>query len=250
MMKPVLTLAVMGLLCGMGIFRAAPALAQDEQEQSRPPEQEEEPEPAQPAQDEQVDPVLEQQRRQQNACIMSGTCTCLYGVCTDTATGARFPAPKEAAFVGEWYAAIAKSATNAAWGASWHAASQAEANQVALANCNQNSSVKDCKVVIGDVNNCLSLAESPNGAWGSGKSAMNRPDAIRVATQYCKQYGGTNCTAKVSVCGRQPVDSKPCFTVGPGIDISHWSPAALASLTPAEREAFQHPAKHTNGACQ
>lgn len=249
MIKPVLTITVMGLLCGMGMFRAVPALAQNEPEQAEPPEQEEETEPPQPAQGEQVDPVQQQQRQRENACVMSGTCTCLYGVCTDTATGARFPAPKQPAFVGEWYAAIAKSATSAVWGASWHAASQAEANRMALVNCNQGN-VKDCKVVIGDANNCLSLAESPNGAWGFGKSGMNRPDAIRLATQYCKQFGGTNCAAEVSVCGRQPVDSKPCFQVGPGIDISHWSPAALASLTPAEREAFRHPAKHTNGACQ
>jgi hypothetical protein len=79
---------------------------------------------------------------------------------------------------------------------------------------------------------------------------LNRADAIHVATDYCKKYGGKNCVAQVSVCGRQPQDSKPCLQVGPGIDISHWSAAALATLTPQEREAFEHPAQHTNGACK
>lgn len=249
MIRPVVTIAVLGLLCGMGIFRAVPALAQDEQEQ--PEQQQDEPEqdePYQPAQEDQVDPVEQQQRQRETACIMTGACTCSLGLCTMKGTGFQFPAPSPA-FVGEWYASIAKSTTSAAWGASWHYASQAEADQAALANCNKGG-VTDCKVDIGDVNNCLSLAESPDGAWGVGRSGLSRADAIHVATEYCQKYGGKSCVAQVSVCGRQSTDSKPCLKVGPGIDISHWSAAALASLTPEEREAFEHPAKHTNGACQ
>lgn len=239
MMKPVLTIAVMVLLCGAGIFRAVPALAQDEQAQD---------EPYQPAQEEQVDPVEQQQKQQEDACIMTGACTCLMGVCTMKPPCCRPPAPGPA-FAGEWYAAIAKSATGPTWGVSWHHASQAEADQAALGNCNRGG-VTDCKVEIGDVNNCLSLAESSDGTWGVGRSGLSRSDAIHVATAYCKRYGGKDCVAKVSVCGRQPTDSKPCLQVGKAIDISHWSAAALASLTPEEREAFEHPAKHTNGACQ
>lgn len=249
MPKRVVTIILLGVLCGMGIFRVAPALAQDDQEQPEQEQpQEEQDEPYQPAQTDEVDPVEQQQRQRETACIMTGACTCSFGVCTMTATGERFSAPSPT-FVGEWYAAIAKSATSGAWGASWHYASQAEANQAALANCNQKG-VTDCKVEIGDVNNCLSLAESPDGAWGVGRSGMSRAGAIGVATDYCRKYGGKNCAARVSVCGRQPTDSKPCLKVAPGIDISHWSAAALATLTPAEREAFEHPAKHTNGACR
>ena len=254
MIKPVVTIALMGLLCGLGIFRAAPVLAQDDQEQpeqeqpEQPQEEQDQDEPYQPAQEDQEDPVEKQQRQRETTCIMTGACTCSLGVCTVTATGERFSAPP-ATSVRDWYAAIAKSAGSSVWGASWHYASQAEADQAALANCNR-SGVTDCKVEIGDVNNCLSLAESPDGAWGVGRSGLSRADAIHVATNYCKQYGGKNCTAQVSVCGRQPTDSKPCLEVSPGIDISHWSAAALATLTPQEREAMEHPAKHTNGACQ
>jgi hypothetical protein len=242
MKQPVWIILVLGLLCSAAIFRSAPVLAQEEQEQG------EQDGPYQPAEENQVDPVEQQQRQRESACITTGACTCSLGMCTMTATGARFPAPGPV-FAGKWYASIAKSAGSAAWGASWHHASQNEADQAALANCNSRG-VTDCKVQIGDVNNCLSLAESPDGAWGVGKSGLNRSDAIHVATEYCKKYGGKNCVARVSVCGRQPTDSKPCLNVGPGIDISHWSPAALASLSPEVREAFEHPAQHTNGACQ
>ncbi|HEY6515713.1 MAG TPA: DUF4189 domain-containing protein [Steroidobacteraceae bacterium] len=245
MKQPVLTILVLGLVCAACTFRAAPVLAQEEQEQ----EQQEQDPPYQPAQENQVDPLEQQQQQRESACIITGACTCSLGMCTMTATGARFPAPAAPAFAGTWYASIAKSAGSAAWGASWHFASQNEADQAALANCNKGG-VTDCKVEIGDVNNCLSLAESPDGAWGVGKSGLDRSDAIHLATEYCKKYGGKSCIAKVSVCGRQPTDSKPCLKVGPGIDISHWSAAALASLSPREREAFEHPAQHTNGACQ
>ena len=242
MIKPILTIAVC-LLFGAGIFRAVPAQAQDEQEET----EQEQTQPYQPAQEE-VDPQQLQQQRQEQNCIMTGACTCSFGMCTINATGARFPAPSQT-FAGEWHAAIAKSASSTTWGASWHYASQAAADQAALANCNT-SGVTDCQVEIGDVNNCLSLAESKDGTWGVGRSGLSRADAIHVATQYCEKYGGKNCLAQVSVCGRQPADSKPCLQVGPGIDISHWSAAALATLTPEERAAFEHPAQHTNGACQ
>jgi hypothetical protein len=250
MMKPALTIAAVALLLGIGIFRVAPVQAQDEQEQTEqePPEEEDQPD-YQPAQEE-VDPQKRQQELQEQDCIITGACTCSMGMCTINATGARFPAPPPGGgFVGNWYASIAKSATSTAWGASWHYQSQAAADQAALANCNQGG-VTDCKVEIGDVNNCLSLAESSDGTWGVGRSGLSRADAIHVATGYCQKYGGKNCEAKVSVCGRQPTDSKPCLQVGPGIDISHWSAAALATLTPQEREAFEHPAQHTNGACK
>lgn len=249
MIKPVLTIAALGLLLGAGMFRVVPAQAQDEQEQTEQEQTEEDqPEPYQPAQEE-ADPQKLQQERQEQNCIVTGACTCSLGVCTVNATGVRFAAPRSPVFAGEWYAAIAKSARSRAWGASWHFASQAAANQAALANCNKGG-VTDCQVAIGDVNNCLSLAESPDGTWGVGRSGLNRSDAIHVATGYCEKYGGKNCVAQVSVCGRQATDSKPCLQVGPGIDISHWSAAALASLTPQEREAFEHPAQHTNGACK
>lgn len=242
MKNPVLIITALSLLVTASVLMVGPVHAQDEQEQT----EQEEP-PYQPAQ-EQVDPQQLQQQRQEQNCIVTGACTCSLGVCTINATGARFRAPGPA-FAGEWYASIAKSASSAAWGASWHYASQAAADQAALANCNKDG-VTDCAVQIGDVNNCLSLAESPDGAWGVGRSGLNRADAIHVATGYCRKYGGKNCMAQVSVCGRQPRDSKPCLQVGPGIDISHWSAAALANLTPAEREAFEHPAQHTNGACK
>lgn len=92
--KPVVTIALMGVLCGVGIFRAAPALAQDEQEQpeQEQPEQEQD-EPYQQAPQDEVDPVEQQQRQRENACIITGACTCSLGVCTMTATGQQFPAP-------------------------------------------------------------------------------------------------------------------------------------------------------------
>lgn len=97
--NPVVTIALLGVLCGVGIFRAAPALAQDEQQQSEQeqPEQEqpeqEQDEPYQPAPQDQVDPVEQQQRQRETTCIMTGACTCSFGVCTMTSTGQQFPAP-------------------------------------------------------------------------------------------------------------------------------------------------------------
>ena len=98
-MKPIVTIALLAVLCGAGIFRAAPALAQDEQDQSEQeqPEQEqpeqEQDEPYEPAQQDQQDPVEQQQRQRETACIMTGACTCSLGMCTMTSTGERFPAP-------------------------------------------------------------------------------------------------------------------------------------------------------------
>ncbi len=95
-LTPMVTIALMGVLCGVGIFRAAPVLAQDEQEQ---PEQEpqEEPEaqdePYQPANQDQVDPIEQQQRQRETSCIMTGACTCSLGMCTMNSTGERFADP-------------------------------------------------------------------------------------------------------------------------------------------------------------
>ena len=93
------TIALLGVLCGVGFFRATPALAQDEQEQpeQEQPEQEqpeEQSEPYQPANQDEVDPVEQQQRQRETACIMTGVCTCSLGVCTMNSTGERFPDPR------------------------------------------------------------------------------------------------------------------------------------------------------------
>ena len=192
MTKPILTLAVMGLLCGMGIFRAVPALAQDEQEQAEPPEQEEEPEPVQPAQEDQVDPVQQQQRQKENACIMSGACTCLYGVCTENATGMRFaapPAPKP-----DVWGAVAVSPSTLAYGSSWNWKNEKQAAATALKYCG----ARDCKVVatVADVCRRWSRARPRGFTWWAGRPGRR----ISPTTTPCSSASGR---------GGESVSSKP-----------------------------------------
>lgn len=223
-----------GVLPALCVFQGGfqTALAQDDEEAAPPYEYHEDT----------VNPAEQQQQQSREDCIMAtGHPDCWQ---PNQQNGPHAPV-----LVGKFYAAIAKSKSGLAYGASWRASSQANADAIAMKYCRQ-SGGKDCAVEIGDVNNCLSLAESPNGAWGVGRSELGRSDAIRIATQFCQKYGGTNCRAVVTPCGRQPENSKPCLEVKNRIDMSRWSPEALASLAPGVRERMENPAKYTNGACQ
>jgi Domain of unknown function (DUF4189) len=151
---------------------------------------------------------------------------------------------------GTWYGAVAKSSSSAAWRPAWREISLADARKHALSHCSQGR-VKDCRVVISGVNNCMSLAvSSVNGAWGAATSELGRGDAISSATRWRRKNRGVNCAAEVTPCGRQAADSRPYQTVGPGVDISRWSAAALASVSPEVRKRIANPAAYTNGACR
>lgn len=196
MTKAVLTVALIGLWCGTGIFRAVPVLAQEEQEQSEPPAQEEETEPPQPAQENQVDPVQQQQQQRESACIMTGACTCLNGVCTYNATGVRFAAPPPPPKPDVW-GAVAVSPSTLAYGSSWNWKSEKDAAAAALKYCG----ARDCKVVATVADVCLSLVESAaeriymvGGPIGAANFADNN------ALLQCQRAGGRACIVKASFC--------------------------------------------------
>ena len=152
--------------------------------------------------------------------------------------------PQAPVFVGTWYSAIAKSAKTLAWGASWHATSQAEANRSALLSCARGGQ-KDCKVQMTGSNNCMSLAESTvDGIWGVASSELGRGDAISAATNACRKYGGRDCSVVVTPCGRESVNSPPCLKTYSN-DISRG--AAWAAMTPEQKAMWN---KHPNGACK
>jgi hypothetical protein len=152
--------------------------------------------------------------------------------------------PHAPVFAGTWYSAIAKSASTLAWGASWHATSQAAANHSALLSCAKGGQ-KDCKVEMTGGNNCMSLAESAvDGVWGVASSELNQSAAISAATNTCRKFGGRDCSVVVTPCGRESVNSPPCLKTYSN-DISRG--AAWASMTPEQKAMWN---KRPNGACK
>ena len=157
--------------------------------------------------------------------------------------GKRTGPPGPPVFTGTWYAAIAKSSASREWGASWREESEAAADRDATVICAR-SGRKDCKVVLSGANNCLSLAESPDGAWAAADSVLDRTDAISKATNSCRKYGGHNCAVVVTPCGRQDKAAQPCVKEYSN-DISRG--AAWANMTPEQKALWN---KRANGACK
>jgi Domain of unknown function (DUF4189) len=129
-----------------------------------------------------------------------------YGGCANVGKPVGPPGPP--VFTGTWYAAIAKSSASWEWGASWREQSEAAANRDATLICAR-SGRKDCKIVLSGANNCLSLAESPDGAWAAADSTYDGSTAISKATNACRKYGGQNCAVVVTPCGRQDKAARP-----------------------------------------
>ena len=164
-----------------------------------------------------------------------------YVACANLGKPAGPPGPP--VFTGTWYAAIAKSSAKPEWGASWREASESAANRDALLVCARSGST-DCKVVRSGANNCLSLAESPDGAWAAADSVLDRTDAISKATNSCRKYGGRGCAVVVTPCGRQDKAAQPCVKEYSN-DISRG--AAWANMTPEQKALWN---KRANGACK
>jgi hypothetical protein len=164
-----------------------------------------------------------------------------YVACANLGKPAGPPGPP--VFTGTWYAAIAKSSASREWGASWREQSEAAANRDANLICAR-SGRKDCKVVLSGANNCLSLAESPDGAWAAADSVLDRTDAISKATNACRKYGGHSCAVVVTPCGRQDKAAQPCVKEYSN-DISRG--AAWANMTPEQKALWN---KRANGACK
>jgi hypothetical protein len=164
-----------------------------------------------------------------------------YVACANLGKPAGPPGPP--VFTGTWYAAIAKSAASREWGASWREQTEAAAHRDATLICAR-SGRKDCKVVLSGANNCLSLAESPDGAWAAADSVLDRSDAISKATNACRKYGGHDCAVVVTPCGRQDKAVQPCVKEYSN-DISRG--AAWANMTPEQRALWN---KRANGACK
>jgi hypothetical protein len=163
-----------------------------------------------------------------------------YVACANLGKPAGPPGPP--VFTGTWYAAIAKSSAKPEWGASWREASESAAHRDALLVCARSGST-DCKVVRSGANNCLSLAESPDGAWAAADSTYDRADAISKATNACRKFGGSNCAVVVTPCGRQDKATQPCVKEYSN-DISRG--AAWANMTPEQKGLWN---KKANGAC-
>lgn len=185
MFKPILTMAIIGLLCGLAIFSAAPARAQDEEQDQ----------PYQPAQEDTINPAEQQQWQRENACVLTGACTCLAGVCTMNATGARFaapPVPKP-----DVWGAIAVSPSTLVFGKSWNWNSRKEAAAAALKYCG----ARDCKVIATVADVCVSLVESVaqriyvvGGPIGAANFADNN------GMLKCRREGGRACRVEASFC--------------------------------------------------
>jgi hypothetical protein len=177
------------------------------------------------------------------AAAAAASCADTLGYVACANLGKRVGPPGPPVFTGTWFAAIAKSSTSREWGASWREQSEAAANRDALLICAR-SGRKDCKVVLSGANNCLSLAESPDGAWAAADSVLDRTDAISKATNSCRKYGGRSCAVVVTPCGRQDKAAQPCVKEYSN-DISRG--AAWANMTPEQRALWN---KRANGACK
>ena len=145
-------------------------------------------------------------------------------------------------FTGKWYTAIVKSKSSAAWGASWHMASEKAAEAEARRHCN----ASDCRLVMAGLNDCIALALAPNGAWATSMSDDGQQDAIEQAMRSCRQYGGDDCDIAAVPCARNMPSTPPCMHTYPSV-IKPGTPAWNA-MDPATREAFEHSPGH--GVCK
>ena len=150
--------------------------------------------------------------------------------------------PGEPVFVGKWYTAIVKSKTSAAWGASWHMASEKAAEAEARRHCN----ARDCSLVMAGLNDCIALALASNGAWATSMSDDGQQDAIEQSMRSCRKYGGDDCDVVTVPCARNMPSTPPCMHTYPSV-IKPGTPAWNA-MDPATREAFEHAPQH--GVCK
>ncbi len=97
------------------------------------------------------------------------------------------------------YGAIAYSPTTRAIGVASDNATLAEAEQVALRNCQALAAAAgDCKVINRIRNDCTALAVGADGGWGS-HVGRDRATAERNALSVCAKYS-TACTVIRRVC--------------------------------------------------
>ena len=186
------------LLCGLGrtplgaAFWAVSAQAQEDEEEA--------PEEPYQYQENNVDPEEQRQQQRQQTCIMTGTCSCAFGVCTDNSTGAKFRAPAQPK--PDVWGALAVSPSTLAWGNSWNYKTGKEAEAEALKNCRTYSKgARDCRVAVTVADVCVSMAASMaqkiytvGGPTGAANFAADN------AMLKCKRAGGRACVIATSFC--------------------------------------------------
>lgn len=99
---------------------------------------------------------------------------------------------------GNTYGAIAISESTMAWGSSWNATSQAEAERTAIEYCGRS----DCRSVNWFRNACGALAMSGNRAWAADWGATQE-EARSKALAACRSSGGTSCQIQNTTCSSQ-----------------------------------------------
>jgi serine/threonine protein kinase, bacterial len=115
-------------------------------------------------------------------------------------TPATAPTPKSV----DTYAAVAISPSSLDTGVSWGAASEAQAEQLAVQYCAKQSNAKDCKSLEWTRDACLAIAVSRgtghnDGTWGSAWNT-NRSVAGAQAISACTTAKNKDCKIQESAC--------------------------------------------------
>jgi len=113
------------------------------------------------------------------------------------------------------FGAIAYGTDHGAEGISWNKGTQAEADQAALASCNQNGN--NCRIVYRYRETCAALAVAKGGMHVESATGPTEKSAAAQATELCRQNWGV-CLSDLSACSltgsRLPPPPPPPSTRG------------------------------------
>jgi Domain of unknown function (DUF4189) len=109
---------------------------------------------------------------------------------------------------GSTYAAVAISPSSLDTGTSWSAASQSQAEQLAVQLCAKQHNSNDCKPLMWARDACVAIAVSHgtghnDGRWGQSWNA-NRAKAISQAISLCNGTKNKDCKIQQSACPSDP----------------------------------------------
>lgn len=87
------------------------------------------------------------------------------------------------------------------FGYSWAWNSKAQAESVALANCDKRAGRKGaCRIATWFSNRCGALAMGPDGIWNADDATSKRDASAKALNDCNKRAGPGKCTVEVSVC--------------------------------------------------
>lgn len=116
--------------------------------------------------------------------------------------------PSGPARASDTYAAVAISATSLDTGISWGAASQAQAEQLAVQYCAQQDNNTDCKSMEWARDACVAIAVSNgtghnDGTWYAS-GGVTRAIASAQAVTNCDRTKNKDCTVRQAACSNDP----------------------------------------------